>query len=193
MENLHRVRIVVEDEGKALPFKDLHPHVAQMRVKEGSKIRNLVRYALTYMESEGTVQIIFGAYGQAVTKAITCAEILKRQVGGLHQITKIQYQTLQEVWEQRGPVIKSPASCLTVYKNCPSIYILLSKYPLDPQEDGYQPPQNLPTGETGKRTFESHGSTDSKRQKTKASNEGYQEEEAEEVEEPLDCSTVSWT
>ncbi|XP_069814192.1 ribonuclease P protein subunit p25 [Dendropsophus ebraccatus] len=172
MENLHRVRILVEDEGKSLPFKNLHPQVAEMRVKEGSKIRNLVGYALSYMESEGTVQIIFGAYGQAVTKAITCAEILKRKVSGLHQITKIQYKTLQEVWEQKGPVIKYPGPCLTVYKNCPSIYILLSKYPLDPQEDGYQPPQNLPTGETGKRTLELQGSSDFKKTKTEMSTEG---------------------
>ncbi|XP_040270564.1 ribonuclease P protein subunit p25 [Bufo bufo] len=172
MENLHRVRSMVEDEGNPLPFKDLHPHVAQMRVKEGSKIRNLVGYALSYMESEGTEQIIFGAYGRAVTKAITCVEILKRQIGGLHQITKIQYKTLQEVWEQKGPVIKNPAPCLTVYKNCPSIYILLSKYPLDPQEDGYQPPQSLPTEEIGKRTLESHGSSDSKKRKINASTEG---------------------
>ncbi|KAM3924137.1 ribonuclease P protein subunit p25 [Leptodactylus fuscus] len=172
MENLHRVRIMVEDDGKSLPFKDLHPHVAQMKVKEGSKIRNLVGYALSYMESEGTQQIIFGAYGRAVTKAITCAEILKRQVRGLHQITKIQYKTLQEVWEQKGPVIKNPVPCLTVYKTCPSIYILLSKYPLDPKEDGYQPPQNLPAVETGKRTLESHGSSDSKKRKTSVSTEG---------------------
>ncbi|KAG8576165.1 hypothetical protein GDO81_009787 [Engystomops pustulosus] len=175
MENLHRARIMIEDEG-ALPFKDLHPHVAQMRVKEGSKIRNLVGYALTYMKSEGTGQIIFGAYGRAVTKAITCAEILKRQVNGLHQITKIQYTSLQEVWEQKGPVIKNPAPCLTVYKNCPSIYILLSKSPLDPQEDGYQPPQNPPSGETGKRSLESHGSSDSKKRKTNVSTEGRIEE-----------------
>lgn len=172
MENLRRVRIMVEDEEKSLPFKDLHPHVAQMRVKEGSKIRNLVGYALSYMKSEGTRQIIFGAYGRAVTKAITCAEILKRQVAGLHQITKIQYKTLQEVWEQKGPVIKNPVPCLTVYKNCPSIYILLSKYPLDPQEDGYQPPENFSSGEIGKRTFESQGSSDSKKRKTEVSTEG---------------------
>ncbi|XP_073506888.1 ribonuclease P protein subunit p25 [Phyllobates terribilis] len=171
MENLRRVKIIVEDEGKSLPFKDLHPHVAQMRVKEGSKIRNLVGYALSYMASEGTGQIIFGAYGQAVTKAITCAEILKRQVGGLHQITKIQYKTLQEEWEQKGPVIKNPVPCITVYKNRPSIYILLSKYPLDPQEDGYQPPENLPTGETGKRILELHGSSDPKKRKTNFTSE----------------------
>ncbi|XP_075064352.1 ribonuclease P protein subunit p25 [Mixophyes fleayi] len=154
MENFRRVQIMDEDDGKCLPFNDLHPHVAQMRVKEGSKIRNLVGYALTYMGSEGTRQIVFSAYGRAVTKAITCVEILKRQVGGLHQITKVQYKALQEKWEQKGPEIKNPAPCLTVHKKIPSICILLSKYPLDPQEDGYQAPQSFHTREIGKTKFE---------------------------------------
>ncbi|XP_040198903.1 ribonuclease P protein subunit p25 [Rana temporaria] len=155
MENLRRVRVLDEDDGKPLPFKDLDPHVALMRVKEGSKIRNLVGYALPYMKSEDTKQIVFSAYGRAVTKAITCVEILKRQLGGLYQITKVQYKSLQEVWEPKGPEIKTPTPSLTVYKNSPSIYILLSKEPLDPQENGYQGPQSFPTREHRKRTHES--------------------------------------
>ncbi|XP_072258277.1 ribonuclease P protein subunit p25 [Pyxicephalus adspersus] len=155
MENLRRVRVLDEDDGKPLPFKDLHPQVAHMRVKEGSKIRNLVGYALSYMRSEETRQIVFSAYGQAVTKAITCVEILKRQLGGLYQITKVQYKSLQEVWEPKGPEIKYPTPSLTVYKNCPSIYILLSKEPLDPRENGYQGPQSLPTKDHRKRTHDS--------------------------------------
>ncbi|XP_063786498.1 ribonuclease P protein subunit p25 [Pseudophryne corroboree] len=148
MENFRRVQIMDVDDGTLLPFKNLHPHVAQMRVKEGSKIRNLVGYALSYMGSEGTGQIVFSAYGRAVTKAITCVEILKRQVGGLHQITKVQYKVLQEVWQQKGTEINNPAPCLTVHKNVPSICILLSKDPLDPQENGYQAPQSFCKRET---------------------------------------------
>ncbi|KAM9311803.1 ribonuclease P protein subunit p25 [Gastrophryne carolinensis] len=154
MENLRRVRVLDEDDGKPLPFKDLFPQLAHMRVKEGSKIRNLVGYALSYMRSEDTRQVVFSAYGRAVTKAITCVEILKRQIGGLHQITKIQYRALQEVWESKGQDTKHPTPSFTVYKNAPSIYILLSKLPLDPQENGYQAPQSLPTREQLKRTHD---------------------------------------
>ncbi|XP_068131792.1 ribonuclease P protein subunit p25 [Hyperolius riggenbachi] len=155
MENLRRVRVMDEDDGKPLPFKNLHPQVAHMKVKEGSKIRNLVGFALSYMRSEDTRQIVFSAYGQAVTKAITCAEILKRQIGGLHQNTKVQYKTLQEVWEPKGPDARNPALSLSVYKNSPSIHILLSKEPLDTQENGYQGPHSFPSRENRKRTHES--------------------------------------
>ncbi|KAM8972215.1 ribonuclease P protein subunit p25 [Pelodytes ibericus] len=153
MENLRRIRTLDEDGGKSLPFKDLSPDVVQMKVKEGSKIRNLIGYAVAHLGHKGAVQIIFSAHGRAVTKAVTCVEILKRQVGGLHQITKLQYKPLQEIWEQKGPGTQSPAPCLTVQKNHPSICILLSKIPLDSQEEGYQPPQSIPHVEVEKRVF----------------------------------------
>ncbi|KAG8440295.1 hypothetical protein GDO86_006163 [Hymenochirus boettgeri] len=153
MENFRRVRTTDEDDGKPLPFINICPSVVKMRVKEGSKIRNLIGYAMSHMLSEGTGQIVFSAYGRGVTKAVTCVEILKRQIGGLHQVTKVQYKTLQEVWEQKGPNVHQPAPCLTVQKNYPSICILLSKEPLDPHEEGYQPPQSLAPIEIGKRTF----------------------------------------
>ncbi|OCT89440.1 ribonuclease P protein subunit p25 [Xenopus laevis] len=156
MEKFRRVRTVDEDDGQPLPFKSLYPDVVKMRVKEGSKIRNLIGYAATHMLSEGTGQIVFSAYGRGVTKAVTCVEILKRKIGGLHQVTKVEYKTLQEVWEQKGPNVPHPAPCLTVQKNYPSINILLSKEPLDPQEEGYQPPQSMAPTETGKRFSESH-------------------------------------
>uniref|UniRef100_W5NDC9 Ribonuclease P and MRP subunit p25, b n=1 Tax=Lepisosteus oculatus TaxID=7918 RepID=W5NDC9_LEPOC len=126
------------------PFPGLPPNVVEMRVKEGSKIRNLMGYAMARMESGSTRQIIFNGSGRAVTKTITCVEIMKRKMGGLHQITKLRYKGLQEVWEsqEEGP---GQASEMTVHKNVPSICILLSKDPLDPQEHGYQPPESLST------------------------------------------------
>ncbi|KAM4675964.1 ribonuclease P protein subunit p25 [Discoglossus pictus] len=151
MENFRRVKTLDEDNGKSLPFKNICPDVVQMKVKEGSKIRNLIGYALGYMGSETAGQIVFTAHGRAVTKAVTCVEILKRQVWGLHQITKVQYKTVHEVWEQKGPTVQNPAPSLTVQKYLPSICILLSKAPLDPEEEGYQPPQSISATEAGKR------------------------------------------
>ncbi|XP_053320596.1 ribonuclease P protein subunit p25 [Spea bombifrons] len=166
MENLRRIQTTDEEDGKHVPFKDLTPDVVYMKVKEGSKIRNLIGYAMAHMGSKSSGQIVFSAYGRAVTKAITCVEILKRQVGGLHQVTKLQYKFLQEVWEQKGPNVKNPAPCLTVHKSYPSISILLSKVPLDPQEDGYQPPQPIPQTQSLKKAFVDHDKhVNSKRKK----------------------------
>lgn len=49
-------------------------------------------------------------------------------------MSKLQYRTIQEVWEnQEGERVN-------VRKTVPSICTLLSKEPLDPQELGYQSP-----------------------------------------------------
>ncbi|KAJ8343455.1 hypothetical protein SKAU_G00307840 [Synaphobranchus kaupii] len=77
------------------------------------------------------------APGRAVTKTITCAEIMKRKVQGLHQVTKLHYyKGVQEVWERQ----EGGASEMTVHRTVPSISILLSKDPLDPQEPGLPAP-----------------------------------------------------
>ncbi|XDV28472.1 hypothetical protein PO909_031778 [Leuciscus waleckii] len=96
-----------------------------MRVKEGSKDGQT-----------GLRQVVFSGSGRAVTKTITCAEIMKRKIAGLHQITKLQYKGLREIWESQ----EEGDSEMTIHRTLPSIRILLSKDPLDPLEPGYQPP-----------------------------------------------------
>uniref|UniRef100_A0A6I8NAB5 DNA/RNA-binding protein Alba-like domain-containing protein n=1 Tax=Ornithorhynchus anatinus TaxID=9258 RepID=A0A6I8NAB5_ORNAN len=130
-----------ETPGKAAPrpqtpgnpraFSDLAPGALEMRVKEGSKIRNLLGFAAARMELPATRRIVFSGCGRAVTKTITCAEILKRRSDGLHQLTRLRYRGLREVWESRTP--------LTVHKNVPAVSILLSKDPLDPGQPGPAP------------------------------------------------------
>uniref|UniRef100_A0A8C8SSS7 Ribonuclease P and MRP subunit p25 n=1 Tax=Pelusios castaneus TaxID=367368 RepID=A0A8C8SSS7_9SAUR len=139
MENFRKVKTSEED--SSLPFPDLSPGVVEMKVKEGSKIRNLMGFAMARMELKSTRQIVFSGYGRAVTKTITCVEIMKRKLGGLHQVTKVLYKTLLEVWENKDPQPGGQVENLTVHKNVPSISILLSKDPLDPSEMGYQPPE----------------------------------------------------
>ncbi|XP_032050873.1 ribonuclease P protein subunit p25 [Aythya fuligula] len=145
MENFRKVR--TSEEESPLPFPDLPPGVVEMKVKEGSKIRNLMSFAMAQMELKGSRQIVFSGCGRAVTKTITCVEIMKRKLGGLHQVTKVRYKTLLEVWENQDPPPGSAAQNLTVHKNVPSICILLSRDPLDPNQTGYQPPEPSQPGE----------------------------------------------
>ncbi|NWI96527.1 RPP25 protein, partial [Pitta sordida] len=139
MENFRKVR--TSEEEMPLPFPNLPPDVVEMKVKEGSKIRNLMNFAMAQMELKGRRQIIFSGSGRAVTKTITCVEIMKRKLGGLHQVTKVRYKTVLEVWQNQDLLPDSPAQNLTVHKNVPSICILLSRDPLDPNQTGYQPPE----------------------------------------------------
>ncbi|NWY03370.1 RPP25 protein, partial [Nothoprocta ornata] len=139
MENFRKVS--TSEEESPLPFAELPPGIVEMKVKEGSKIRNLMGFAMAHMERKGSRQIVFSGCGHAVTKTITCVEIMKRKLGGLHQVTKVRYQTLREVWESTEPVPGGTPHHLTVHKNVPSICILLSRDPLDPSQMGYQPPE----------------------------------------------------
>lgn len=138
------------EEDSPCPFPGLASGVLEMRVKEGSKIRNLMGFAMARMQGDkgvsggdvsggGLRQVVFTGSGRAVTKTITCAEIMKRKVGSLHQLTKLQYKVVKEVWESS----EGGTSEMTVHRTVPSISILLSKDPLDPQEPGYQPPETL--------------------------------------------------
>uniref|UniRef100_A0A672IP40 Ribonuclease P and MRP subunit p25 n=1 Tax=Salarias fasciatus TaxID=181472 RepID=A0A672IP40_SALFA len=139
-------RISRTEDSSVFPIPGLAPDTLHMRVREGSKIRNLLRFASARMQEEGRDssgralrQVVFTGSGRGVTKTITCVEILKRKVAGLHQVSKLYYKTVNEVWE--GPQQGAPG--MTMQRTIPAICILLSKDPLDPQEPGYQSPQIL--------------------------------------------------
>ncbi|XP_070089487.1 ribonuclease P protein subunit p25 [Equus przewalskii] len=147
------------------PFADLAPGAVHMRVKEGSKIRNLLAFATASMAQPATRAIVFSGCGRATTKTVTCAEILKRRLAGLHQVTRLRYRSVREVWQSQPPGPSpsqkpgDPATSLSVVKNVPSLAILLSKDALDPRQPGYQPPNPLagpssqPSTPTSKRSL----------------------------------------
>lgn len=173
MENYSKARTV--EQPSVCPFTGLPPDTPEICVKDGSKIRNLLRYALSRMEvepraaaaaeeegrppsEEGSMavegqqeapgrplckQIVFTASGKGVSKAITCAEIVKRRVKGLHQLTRLLYSTVVEVWEPLEP--GAGLDSLTVNRNVPAVWILLSREPLDSSQPGYQAPGRYDT------------------------------------------------
>uniref|UniRef100_A0A3B4VH61 Ribonuclease P and MRP subunit p25, a n=1 Tax=Seriola dumerili TaxID=41447 RepID=A0A3B4VH61_SERDU len=149
-------RISRTEDSNPYPIPGLAADILHMRVREGSKIRNLLRFVTARMQEDGRDdngtslrQVVFTGSGRGVTKTITCVEILKRKVGGLHQVSKLYYKTVNEVWE--SPQQGAPGT--TMQRTVPAICILLSKDPLDPQEPGYQPPQSpsVPAEETERR------------------------------------------
>lgn len=148
-------RISCTEDNSPCPILGLAEDIVHMQVKEGSKIHNLVQFATARMKAgdgnkSSMRQMVFSGSGGGVTKTITCVEILKRQVEGLHQLSKLYHKTVTEIWEspqQGGPGISTK-------KRVPAICILLSKDPLDAQEPGYQPPQTLSVpAEDGERRF----------------------------------------
>ncbi|XP_078285945.1 ribonuclease P protein subunit p25-like protein [Rhinoraja longicauda] len=128
------------EEESPLPFHNLPLDVVEMRVKEGSKIRNLMGFAIGRMELQATSHMVFSGSGRAVTKTITCVEIMKRRIGGLYQVTRLRYKPLRE--DVHPPGAGEDVPPLTLLRNVPAIYILLSKEPLDPTDSGYQAPDS---------------------------------------------------
>lgn len=137
MENYKKSKTV--EKPLPLPFADLPSDIIEMKVKDGSKVRNLMGYAIGKMESDaGVRQLLFSGTGKAIGKTITCVEIMKRRLPSLHQITKVFFRQTEEIWEPIMPEVGLDP--LTVKRNVPAICVLLSKDPLDSQEPGYQAP-----------------------------------------------------
>ncbi|XP_061737779.1 ribonuclease P protein subunit p25-like protein [Nerophis ophidion] len=151
MENYSKARSV--EQPSVCPFK-LAADTPEVCVKDGSKIRNLLRFALSRIGAKPRAteaqeeaahqalplcrQLVLTASGKAVSKAITCAELLKRRVKGMHQLTELANSTVTDVWEPLEP--DAGLDSLTVSRKLPAIWILLSKDPLDRQRPGYQAP-----------------------------------------------------
>ncbi|CAL8249429.1 unnamed protein product [Boreogadus saida] len=174
MENYRKAS--TEEDPARCPFLHLPAGTPQVRVKDGSKIRNIVGFALSHVEAprprplrkgdrppEGGAtaeapevpeipvdpkplsrQIVFTATGKGISKAITCAEMVKRRLrggGGMHQRTELQYRAVRELWEPLEP--GAGLDALTVSRNVPALWILLSRDPLEPPGPADQPPGAL--------------------------------------------------
>ncbi|CAH6790270.1 ribonuclease P protein subunit p25-like protein [Phodopus roborovskii] len=120
------------------PMPQLPPDTLEMRVRDGSKIRNLLGLALGRLEGGSTRHVVFSGSGRAAGKAVSCAEIVKRRVPGLHQLTKLRFLQTEDSWVPASP--DTGLDPLTVRRHVPAVWVLLSRDPLDPSECGYQPP-----------------------------------------------------
>ncbi|XP_034242489.1 ribonuclease P protein subunit p25-like protein [Thrips palmi] len=134
MENYRKGKNVEEEITKErIPIPGLPDDFIWMQVNGGSKIRNLLDVALKGFVEKGV--IVWTGSGTAISKTISCAEILKRKHKA-HQITKICYRKFEEYWEPLLPELDE----LVVVRDEPIIHILLSKNLLNTQEPGYQAP-----------------------------------------------------
>jgi len=152
-----------------VPIKDIPAGIVWMKVKPASKMTNLIGFAMKSLE-ENRIQLWSGV-GPAVGKTISCIEIIKRRFGNLHQISKISYQSCEELWEPKMDGLDS----LKVVRNIPVIHILLSCDPLDTTELGYQAPGtcehlwNGAEGKTGPSRRQNNSKPYQKKNKTKKS------------------------
>ncbi|GJQ14493.1 hypothetical protein GpartN1_g6284.t1 [Galdieria partita] len=108
----------------------------QIRITAAGKVPAYVDYAIKLLQEEKTTVEIVGL-GNAINKAITVAEILKRKVPKLEQVTDLSSVTIEDRWEplEEGldPIETSrTVSCLTIQ---------LGRGGLDTRSPGYQAPE----------------------------------------------------
>ncbi|KAH0954109.1 hypothetical protein HN011_011160 [Eciton burchellii] len=111
-----------------VPIKNLPEKFVWMHVKSGTKIRNVLAFAVKEFPNYNH-SIVWTGIGQGIAKAISCAELFKRQHEGLHQVTKLCYT-------KSG----SKENAADETHRVPHIHILLTKDIKDPSEPGYQMP-----------------------------------------------------
>ena len=117
-----------------LPYV-VHPSCLHMKVRSGSKAKNLVEFAMRKLfssveNSTNVEQVTWNAFGDGISKAIACAEITKRRSTiKFNEYVQIGYKRVEQIWQPVHTNLE--LDTLKVNKDVPAICILLSKIPLN--------------------------------------------------------------
>lgn len=71
----------------------------EIRVTSQGLVRNYISYATSLLQDKSGRPIVLQGMGQAINKAVNIAEIIKRNITGLHQDTAISSVRITDVWE----------------------------------------------------------------------------------------------
>ncbi|KYN36981.1 Alba-like protein C9orf23 like protein [Trachymyrmex septentrionalis] len=137
------VKQTEESTNTKVPIHNLPEKFLWMHVKSGTKIRNVLGYAMKEFPSYNS--IVWTGTGSGIAKTISCAEIFKRKYENLHQVTKLRYVSSE----------KSKEDTVKAHR-IPEVHILLTKDIKDTTELGYQAP-----GDSG-RFLRNENATESK-------------------------------
>lgn len=108
----------------------------EIRITAAGSVSSYVsRAAKVYGELNST-KVVITATGNALSKAVTLAEVVKRRFKGLHQITKVGSQEIVDEYEPKEEGLEKVFET----RNMATIEITLSKDALDTADVGYQAP-----------------------------------------------------
>ncbi|XP_053625116.1 ribonuclease P protein subunit p25-like protein [Plodia interpunctella] len=123
MENYYKGKNVEEElDRDNIPINGLPDDFLWMQVKGGSKMSNLLTHASGILEDKAVTVVVWSAAGVGIPKAISCAEILKRQFSIEHQVTKLTHKSVEEYWEPKLDGLET----IVVKRQIPVIHIMLS-------------------------------------------------------------------
>ncbi|XP_059281705.1 uncharacterized protein LOC132035441 isoform X2 [Lycium ferocissimum] len=108
----------------------------EIRITTQGRLRNYITYATNLLQEKGSKEIALKSMGRAISKTVMIAELIKRKIVGLHQITSIGSTDITDTWEP----LEEGLLPLETTRHVSIITIILSKKELDTLSAGYQPP-----------------------------------------------------
>nr|CAG4646733.1 EOG090X0KMN [Macrothrix elegans] len=120
-----------------IPIPEIPKNITLIIVKPSSKISCLLKTSMEVLEHQ-QCQLWTGE-GPAISKTISCIEILKRKYPHLKQLTRVSFKRCEEYWNANTPGMDS----LKVVRNVPMIHILLILYQPKFKEKAYNYSRNF--------------------------------------------------
>eukprot|EP00252_Welwitschia_mirabilis_P007420 TRINITY_DN1875_c0_g1_i1.p1 TRINITY_DN1875_c0_g1~~TRINITY_DN1875_c0_g1_i1.p1 ORF type:complete len:313 (+),score=50.77 TRINITY_DN1875_c0_g1_i1:404-1342(+) len=108
----------------------------EIRITRQGMPRNYIAYATTLFRERNATEIVLKAMGNAISKTVSIAEIIKRRIPGLHQNTEISSEDITCTWEP----LEEGLLPLETTRHVSMITLTLSTAQLDTTSPGYQPP-----------------------------------------------------
>ncbi|XP_055813047.1 uncharacterized protein LOC129882672 [Solanum dulcamara] len=121
------------------PKPELPINENEIRITSQGLVRNYISYANTLLQERHGKEIVLKAMGQAISKTVAIAEIIKRRMPRLHQDTAISSVSITDVWEP----IEEGLLPVEQTRHVSMISITLSVQELYKNSAGYQAPSEV--------------------------------------------------
>ena len=105
----------------------------EIRINKQTPITNYVRYVLTQFREKDAKEVTLKSMGDAISKIITIAEIVKYRVKGLYQQNDIGTTEFEDVYEP----LEEGLDTLTFKRKVTSFTVVLSTAPIDDKHTGF--------------------------------------------------------
>ncbi|XP_009617011.1 uncharacterized protein [Nicotiana tomentosiformis] len=121
------------------PKQELPINENEIRITSQGLVRNYITYSTTLLQERRGKEIVLKAMGQAISKTVAIAEIIKRRMSQLHQDTAISSVSITDVWEP----LEEGLLPVEQTRHVSMISITLSAKELNTNSPGYQAPSGV--------------------------------------------------
>ncbi|KAI4374390.1 hypothetical protein MLD38_012392 [Melastoma candidum] len=108
----------------------------EIRITSQGLVRNYISYSSSLLQERRVPEIVLKAMGQAISKTVAIAEIIKKRMPRLHQDTAISSVSITDVWEP----IEEGLVPVEMTRHVSMVSITLSFRELNENSPGYQAP-----------------------------------------------------